>query len=174
MFGSQYFCQLNRKKGQLWQFKKGLTGWSKLIIPHVMSDFLFFLYEYISCIVLNLSNIVRVFTHCPASFNQRPSVIEQRISRRGEAGYFGGLVPQHPQQNQTESSTRNDEHLQELGIFHPKCSSEALRLLPEVKWTVLHCCSFVNKKLNAITSLEYLLNVFYHNCTDLQKTFHCL
>lgn len=42
---------------------------------------------------------------------------------------------------------------QEFGIFHPNSSTKAFRLFPEVKGTVLHCCSLVNKKLNSVTSL---------------------
>jgi hypothetical protein len=42
---------------------------------------------------------------------------------------------------------------QQLCIFHPKSSTKALGLFLKMKCTVLHCCSFVNKKFNSVTSL---------------------
>ena len=61
------------------------------------------------------------------------------------------------------------QHLQKLGILHPKRSAEPLGLLAEVESAVLHGGCLVDEERDAVASVQNFLYVVDHNGVYLQE-----
>lgn len=119
-------------------------------ISHLFSFFFFFVFKLFKCNVLNKTHSYFIFRYW------RKTRLRALFK-----------IKNH---NMIHKQIRN--YLQELGIFHPKSSTQTLRLFPEVKCTILHCCSFINQKLNPITSLQYFLYILHHYSSYLNRKFN--